>query len=84
MLAPHAGPVGLGATMNVSPGEVLGWRFYILVPDVDDGMGRLTSAGQRVLSGPDHIPGGAFAVVAEDPVGARFGFVGPRREGKTV
>ncbi len=80
----HAGPVGLGATMNVPPGEVLGWRFYVLVPEVDDAIRRLTSAGGRVLGGPDQIPGGDFAVVAEDPFGARFGLVGPRRVGKTA
>ncbi|WP_157034013.1 VOC family protein [Belnapia moabensis] len=84
MLALYARLVGLGATMNVPPGEVLGWRFYILVPEVNDAIGRLTSAGRRVLSGPDQISGGDFAVVTEDPFGARFGLVGRRREGKTV
>ncbi|MCI0755468.1 VOC family protein [Teichococcus vastitatis] len=75
----HAGPVGLGASMNVPPGETQGWRFYVLVPEVDSVAERLTAAGGRVLHGPDQIPGGDYAVVAEDLFGARFGFVGPRR-----
>lgn len=77
----HAGPAGLGASMNVPPGETPGWRFYVLVPEVDGVIERLTAADGRVLQGPDQIPGGDHAVVAEDPFGVRFGFVGPRREG---
>jgi uncharacterized protein len=77
----HAGPTCLGATMNVPPGETPGWRFYVLVPEVDDTIDRLTGAGGRVLHGPNQIPGGDYALVAEDPFGARFGCVGPRRGG---
>ncbi|WP_206667485.1 VOC family protein [Muricoccus nepalensis] len=77
----HAGTTGLGASMNVPPGEPPGWRFYVLVPDVDRVVERLTAAGGRLLRGPDQIPGGDYAVVAEDPFGVRFGFVGARREG---
>ena len=67
--------------MNVPPGETPGWRFYVLVPEVDDAIDRLTGAGGRVLHGPNQIPGGDYALVAEDPFGARFGCVGPRRGG---
>lgn len=77
----HAGPIGLGASMNVPPGETPGWRFYVFVPEVDGVIERLSAVGGRVLQGPDQIPGGDYAVVAEDPFGARFGFVGARRQG---
>ena len=76
----HAGPAGLGASMNTPPGETPGWRFYVFVPEVDGVIERLADASGRVLHGPDQIPGGAYAVVAEDPFGTRFGFVGARRE----
>jgi predicted enzyme related to lactoylglutathione lyase len=76
----HAGAAGLGASMNVPAGEIPGWRFYVFVPEVDSVIERLTAASGRVLRGPDQIPGGDYAVVAEDPFGARFGFVGPREE----
>ena len=77
----HAGPAGLGASMNTPAGETPGWRFYVFVTEVDSAIDRLTAAGGCVLQGPDRIPGGDYAVVAEDPFGARFGFVGARHEG---
>lgn len=80
----HAGTTGLGASMDVPPGGAPGWCFYVLVPDVDAAVGRLGAAGGRVLQGPDPIPGGDLSVVAQDPTGARFGFVGPRRGGAAV
>ena len=80
----HAGSACLGATMNLPPGETPGWRFYVLIAEVDTAIGRLTGAGGRVLRGPDQVPGGDYAMVAEDPFGARFGFVGPRRERGTA
>jgi predicted enzyme related to lactoylglutathione lyase len=74
----HAGPVCLGASMKTPPGEASGWRFYVLVPDIDAGADRVRQAGGSVLQGPDPIPGGGCSLLAEDPFGARFGLVGPR------
>lgn len=74
----HAGPACLGASMNTPPGDMSGWRFYVLVPDIDAATDRVTRAGGSVLQGPDPIPGGGYSLLAEDPSGARFGLVGPR------
>jgi predicted enzyme related to lactoylglutathione lyase len=74
----HAGPICLGASMNAPPGETSGWRFYVLVTDIDAAAARVTRAGGSVLRGPDQIPGGDYSLVAEDPFGACFGLVGPR------
>ncbi|WP_169747569.1 hypothetical protein [Belnapia moabensis] len=52
----HAGPIGLGATMNVPLSEVFGWRFYVLVPDVDDAIGRLPGAGDACWAAPTRSP----------------------------
>lgn len=53
----HAGPVGLGATMNLPPGEAAGWRFYVLVPEVDTAVARLTGAGGARGARPQPDPG---------------------------
>lgn len=73
------GASAIGASMNAFEGARAGWQFYFDVDDVDAAVARLTGAGGRVIQGPDQIPGGSYAVVAEDGEGARFGFVGPRR-----
>ena len=75
----HSGTICLGATMNSFAGKGPGWQFYFMVDDVDSAVERLTGAGGRVIQGPDEIPGGSFSVVAADPEGAAFGFVGERR-----
>jgi uncharacterized protein len=75
----HSGTTCLGATMNSFAGKGPGWQFYFMVDDVDAAVERLTGAGGRVVQGPDEIPGGSFSVVAADPEGAAFGFVGERR-----
>ncbi|MBB3691505.1 VOC family protein [Sphingomonas sp. BK580] len=74
----HSGTTCLGATMNSFAGKAAGWQFYFMVDDVDAAVERLTGAGGRVVQGPDEIPGGSFSVVAVDPEGAAFGFVGER------
>ncbi|MGK6321797.1 VOC family protein [Sphingomonas sp. DT-51] len=75
----HSGTICLGATMNSFAEKGPGWQFYFMVDDVDAAVERLTGAGGRVVQGPDEIPGGSFSVVAVDPEGAAFGFVGERR-----
>jgi uncharacterized protein len=69
----------IGAVMGMSPKGRTGWQFYFLVDDIDAATARVTAAGGAAIQGPDQIPGGSFSLVAEDPQGARFGLVGPRR-----
>ncbi len=74
----HAGDAAIGASMNTPPGATAGWRFYFAVDDVDAAVARLQEGGGAVIQGPDEIPGGRHSVVAHDPQGIEFGFVGHR------
>jgi predicted enzyme related to lactoylglutathione lyase len=55
------------------------WRFYFVVPDIDEAAAKVASAGGTLLNGPHPIPGGDLMIVASDPQGAVFGAVGPRK-----
>lgn len=74
----HAGPLCIGATMNEVPNGRRGWQTYFAVDDIDAAVERIGTAGGTRVQGPDEIPGGHYAVVAEDDAGVRFGLVGPR------
>lgn len=74
----HIGPDCIGAVMGKVPNGRPGWQVYFSVDNIDAAVDRLTQASGRAVQGPDEIPGGAFALVAEDDQGARFGLVGPR------
>lgn len=54
------------------------WFFYFGVEDIDAAAAEISENGGTVHDGPMEIPGGEYAVVADDPQGARFGVVGPR------
>jgi predicted enzyme related to lactoylglutathione lyase len=75
----QAGADGIGAVMGEVPNGQLGWKVYFSVDDIDKAKGRLEAAGGKSVQGPDEIPDGAFALVAEDDQGIRFGLVGPRQ-----
>ncbi|KQT62939.1 MULTISPECIES: VOC family protein [unclassified Aureimonas] len=75
----QAGSDGIGAVMGEVPNGQPGWQVYFSVDDIDAAKARLETAGGKSLQGPDEIPGEAFALVAEDDRGTRFGLVGPRR-----
>lgn len=77
----HAGGTNIGAVMPVVMNARPGWQVYFGTDDIDAALARLKAAGGSVIQGPDQIPGGNYAVVAEDPAGARFGLSGPRKEG---
>lgn len=74
----HSGDTCIGAAMGMVPGGQPGWQYYVHVTDIDAASARIAAGGGGVLQGPDEIPGGSFSVVASDPMGARFGLVGPR------
>ncbi|MEH3040449.1 MAG: VOC family protein [Sphingomonas paucimobilis] len=73
-----SGDVAIGAAMGMVPGGQAGWQYSTMVADIDTAATRIVAGGGQVLQGPDQIPGGSFSVVASDPMGARFGLVGPR------
>lgn len=78
----YAGSTCLGAVMGRVPKGRDGWQFYFMTDDIDAAVARLRSSGGSVIQGPDQIPGGSYAVVAEDPSGSRFGLVGARKDGE--
>lgn len=68
----------IGAVMATPPGRRDGWNFAFRVRDIDEAARRLAAAGGTIDYGPAEIPGGDYAVMADDPEGARFMVVGPR------
>ena len=58
---------------------VCAWCYYFRVPDVDVAVAAIKAGGGQILSGPDEIPGGEFALMVSDPQGAAFGLVGARK-----
>ncbi|MDC0713991.1 VOC family protein [Stigmatella sp. ncwal1] len=56
------------------------WTFYFGVDDIDAATKTAASKGATIHYGPAEIPGGGFIIVADDPQGATFGLVGPRKQ----
>jgi predicted enzyme related to lactoylglutathione lyase len=74
------GGVMIGAIMPKGPDDLPPmWHFYFGVADIDSAAASISANGGSIEAGPMEIPGGEFAVVADDPQGVRFGIVGPRR-----
>ncbi|HEX9965404.1 MAG TPA: VOC family protein [Allosphingosinicella sp.] len=73
----HGGGM-IGAAMTAPPGRPTGWNFAFGVPDIDEAAARIGAAGGTVNHGPVEVPGGRYAVMANDPEGAAFMTVGPR------
>jgi uncharacterized protein len=55
------------------------WLFYFNVDDIEAAAKRVRDKGGEVLNGPHEVPGGAWIVQCEDPQGAMFALVGPKR-----
>lgn len=72
--------VPVGGMMNkpeVLPRPV--WLFYFNVPEIGAATSRITEAGGAVVMGPHEVPGGSWIVQGQDPQGAMFALVAPRR-----
>ncbi|HEX8624423.1 MAG TPA: VOC family protein [Allosphingosinicella sp.] len=68
----------IGAVMTAPPGRPAGWNFAFGVPDIDEAAAKITPGGGTVNYGPVEVPGGEYAVMANDPGGVPFMIVGPR------
>ena len=75
----QVGSTQMGAAMTTPPQGQPGWLFYFMVPDIDAATARVGERGGTVIQEPTEIPGGGYSMVAQDPEGARFGLVGPRK-----
>lgn len=65
----------LGGMMNKTPEMAqlpTAWGIYFRVSNVDEGAGRVTASGGRILNGPMDVPGGDRIVNCLDPQGAAF------------
>ncbi|ADO70019.1 VOC family protein [Stigmatella aurantiaca] len=69
----------VGAVMARKPGAPPMWTFYFGVDDIDVATKTASSKGAKIHYGPAEIPGGSFIIIADDPQGATFGLVGPRK-----
>lgn len=69
----------IGGMMNNPEVPRPAWLFYFNVDDIDAAEGRVRAHGGKVLHGPAEVPGGAWIVQAQDPQGAMFALVGPRK-----
>lgn len=74
------GGQALGGIMPLLGGRSPGWQVYFGVPSAMLAREAIVNAGGTVLTEPHQVPGGDWVVVAQDPLGAQFGVVGPRGE----
>ena len=85
------GPMGVYQLFSAGGAEAIGamfnnpnvprphWLFYFNVEDIDAAKARLEAAGGTSLMGPHPVPGDLWIVQAQDPQGATFAIVGPRK-----
>jgi hypothetical protein len=55
------------------------WNYYINVEAIDAAAARIGRAGGSIKMGPMQVPGGQWVVQAQDPQGAYFALVAPKR-----
>ena len=68
-----------GAMFNDTQASRPYWLFYVRVDAIDAAITRITDNGGKILQGPHEVPGGMWIVNAEDPQGALFALVAPKR-----
>jgi predicted enzyme related to lactoylglutathione lyase len=75
-----AGGHPIGGMMN-RPAEMptSWWNYYINVESIDAAKARVENAGGTVKMGPMQVPGGQWILQAQDPQGAYFALVAPKR-----
>ena len=55
------------------------WTFYFNVASIDDAIARCVKAGGKLMHGPQEVPGPMYTANCQDPQGAWFGMVAPKR-----
>lgn len=68
----------IGAVMTAPSGRRPAWNFAFTVSDIDSAAAKISGGGGTIDYGPVEVPGGQWAVMANDPQGAHFMVVGPR------
>jgi uncharacterized protein len=54
---------------------VSSWAFYFHVDSIGAAVKRVNAGGGKVLNGPMQVPGGAWVINGQDPLGANFSLV---------
>ena len=86
------GPMGVYQLFSVGGGEVVGgimtkpeampvpnWAVYFNVDAIDAGAERVKANGGKVIMGPASVPGDLWIVQCQDPQGAYFALLAPKR-----
>ena len=68
-----------GGMMTSQPEQGTFWLYYFNVESLDAAIERLSAGGGKVAHGPMEVPGGQWVVIANDPQGAFFALVAPKR-----
>ena len=55
------------------------WNYYINVESIDAAKTRVEAAGGTIKMGPMEVPGGQWVLQGQDPQGAYFALVAPKR-----
>jgi uncharacterized protein len=76
------GGAALGGMMTRDPSKspVAFWLYYFSVEDIDAAATRIKEKKGQVFMGPHQVPGDVWIVVGQDPQGATFAVVGPRKQ----
>ena len=75
------GGAPLGAMMTRDPknSPVPFWLFYFNVESIDAAATRIQEKKGQVLMGPHQVPGEQWIILGQDPQGALFALVGPKK-----
>lgn len=75
-----SGADGVGGMMTRPPGVTASfWIYYFTTDDITAAEARVIAGGGRIINGPMEVPGGVHIFQAQDPQGAVFAMVGPKR-----
>ena len=77
----NGGPA-IGAMMTRDPKNSPApfWLYYFNVEDIDAADGRVKEKNGQVIMGPHQVPGDLWIILGQDPQGAMFALVGPKKQ----
>ena len=71
--------VGGMMTRDPSKSAAPSWLYYFSVEDIEAAATKIREKSGQVYMGPHEVPGGQWIVVGQDPQGATFAVVGPKK-----
>lgn len=74
-----AAPLGAMMTRDPKNSPVPFWLFYFNVENIDAAVTRIQEKQGQVLMGPHPVPGDQWIILGQDPQGANFALVGPKK-----